>query len=265
MALPQPKLPRYTLNLPSNGEKLIFRPFTVKEEEILYMAQDETESNQVAALRQVLEDCIIPDAKGKKFDLNKAPMFDLDYLWIKIRSKSVEESVTLPFECRNTLPEGEVRTDYEGNEYTHCGMVVQVPLNLESIEIKRDPENNPKIDLGDGLGLIMQFPNFEIIQELTKVNADNDLDALLKCVAECIEMVYDMEKTYEKEYLDKGELVQFLESLSKIQFQKIVKFFETLPVLRHTIHFKCPKCNHEVDVVLEGTKSFLASGSPMTP
>jgi hypothetical protein len=255
MNLPQINLPRYTLVLPSTGETIMFRPFTVKEEQLLLIAIDDEIEAQIRALRQVLENCLI----NSKLNVYKLPIFDIDYIWLKIRSKSVEEIVSLPFECHAALPEGITEKDDEGNERNYCGYVVNVPVNLDTIEIKKNPENNPKIELQDGIGIVLSYPTFEVYQKLTKLPTLNESQVSFEVIIECIEMIYDKDgKTYEKEHLDKQELVAFLESLSQKQYAKILKFFDTLPVVRHEVHFKCPKCKHEADIIVEGTKSFLA-------
>lgn len=258
MSLPRQKLPQYTLTLPSSGEKVIFQPFTVHEETLLLMAIDETEEDQIRALRQVIDQCIV----SPKLDIYKLPLFDVDYIWLKIRSKSIEEIATLPFECRNPLPNGQIITDEDGEERDWCGTVVNVPINLDTIEVKRYKENTPNIELYDGVGIILDYPTFEVYQKLIKSKIDNDYESEFAVIMESIQMIYDAKtgQTYEREHMDKTELREFLESLMQPQMDKIRQFFDTLPVVKHQVHFRCPKCKHEADVVLEGTRSFLASG-----
>jgi hypothetical protein len=141
---------------------------------------------------------------------------------------------------------------------------VQVPIDLDKIEVVKNPKNNPKIELQDGIGIVLRYPTFETLQRILKLKEQNNIDASFDVIFECTEMLYESNgKTYEKEYIDKNEFIEFLEALSQSQFQKIMDFFETLPVVKHEVHFKCPRCKHEVDVVIEGTKSFLASDSAM--
>jgi hypothetical protein len=261
MELPKLTLPKYELTLPSTGEKILFRPFTVKEEELLLIAIDDDDDAQIRALHQVLDNCLLPDIKGKKLDVTKLAVFDLDYIWLKIRSKSVEEIIALPFECQKQLPESEWKPDKEGVMKTICGTIVNIAINLDQIEVKKNPENNPKIELQDSIGIVLKYPTFDTLQKLSKIPAEkDDFSASIEVIIECIDMIYDGKngKTYEKEYLEKEQLKEFLENLSQLQFEKVMKFFDTLPVLRHNIHFKCPKCKHEADVIVEGTKSFLA-------
>lgn len=264
MNLPKLTQPIHELTLPSTGEKVLFRPFTVKEEKLLLMVIDDEQEAQVRALRQVLTNCLLPDNTGKTIDVSKLAIFDMDYIWLKIRSKSVEEIVTIPFECRQTLPEGETLKNIDGTDRDYCGTVVQVPINLDKIEVIKNPKNNPKIELQDGIGIVLRYPTFETLQRILKLKEQNNIDASFDVIFECTEMLYESNgKTYEKEYIDKNEFIEFLEALSQSQFQKIMDFFETLPVVKHEVHFKCPRCKHEVDVVIEGTKSFLASDSAM--
>lgn len=264
MNLPKLTQPIHELTLPSTGEKVLFRPFTVKEEKLLLMVIDDEQEAQVRALRQVLTNCLLPDNTGKIIDVSKLAIFDMDYIWLKIRSKSVEEIVTIPFECRQTLSEGETLKNLDGTDRDYCGTVVQVPIDLDKIEVVKNPKNNPKIELQDGIGIVLRYPTFETLQRILKLKEQNNIDASFDVIFECTEMLYESNgKTYEKEYIDKNEFIEFLEALSQSQFQKIMDFFETLPVVKHEVHFKCPRCKHEVDVVIEGTKSFLASDSAM--
>lgn len=256
MALPKLSVKQYSFELPSTGQKILFRPFTVKEEKILLQALEETDESQVRALRQVINNCVLSE-----IDVDKLPMFDLDYLWIKLRSKSVQEIVQIPFECRNALPDGQTRVDEDGDTVDYCGTVVNVAVNLDTVEVKRNPKNDPKIELEPGIGIVLRYPTFEMVQKLSKMD-ENNIQAVFEVIMECVSMIYEGEKTYEREYIEKKELQEFLENLSQEQFQKIMEFFETMPVLSHQVHFKCPKCQHEVDITIEGTKSFLASDSP---
>jgi hypothetical protein len=259
MSLPKLTMPQYTLTLPSTGETVLFRPFTVREETILLMAIDGEEEDQIRALRQVIQNCLL----NSKLDLYKLPIFDIDYIWLKLRSKSVEEIVSLPLECRNALPDGKTETDEEGNVRDYCGTIVNVAINLDKMSVIKHPENKSKIELQDSIGIQLKYPTFETFQKLTKLQNQKEFNETLEVVLDCVEMIYDGKtgKTYEREYIDRQELIDFLESLSQQQFAKIMNFFDTLPAIRHEVHFKCPKCKHEADVVIEGTKSFLALGS----
>ena len=179
-------------------------------------------------------------------DVFKLPTFDLDYIWLKLRSKSIEEIVTIPFECQNKVGD------------TICGTTVNVPINFDMIEVSKNPENNPKIELQDGIGIIMSYPTFETFQTLNAVLETNDVEKIFNVALECISMIYDASgKTYEREHVDKTEMKEFLEALSELQFLKIVDFFKTLPTMKHQVHFKCPKCKYEVEVTIEGTQNFL--------
>jgi hypothetical protein len=264
MNLPKLTQPIHELTLPSTGEKVLFRPFTVKEEKLLLMVIDDEPEAQVRALRQVLNNCLLPNKLGKTIDVSDLAIFDMDYIWLKIRSKSVEEIVTIPFECRQALPEGETLPNIDGTTRDYCGTVVQVPINLDKIEIKKNPKNTPKIELQDGVGILLRYPTFETLQQITKLKETNNIDSSFDVIFECTVMLFESNgKTYEKEHIDKKEFIEFLEALSQAQFQKIMDFFETLPVVRHEVHFNCPRCRHEADVVIEGTRSFLASDSAM--
>lgn len=265
--MPLPKIrdtnPKYDLILPSNGKKVVFTPFTVKEEKLLYNAMDTEDENVLTrALKQVINNCL-----ETPLDVENLPMFDVDYLWLKMRSKSVDEQVVIPFECTQPLPSGtpERFNQKTGEMENTCGYIVNVPVNFDKIEIKKNPENDRKIMLTDKIGLMMRYPTIEIAQRLAKVEEDpNKVDTIFDVIVDCIDMIFEGELTYEREHTPKPELMDFLESLTQPQFSKILKFFETLPVLKQELHFRCPKCKHEVDMVIEGNKTFLASASLMT-
>ena len=267
MSLPKIKLPIHSLILPSTGEKVLFTPFTVKEEKLLLLAADDDEEVQIRTLRQILNNCILPNEAGKKINVEKLPLFDLDYLWLKIRRWSVEEIVTVPFECRQPLPEGQILTDSEGNKRNYCGQIVNVPINLDKVEVTKDPTNDPKISLLEGITVVLCYPTIETLQHLLKVKNENDIEGNISVVAECITLIYDStdNKTYEKQHLEKTEVIEFLESLPQLEFVKIMKFFETLPKIKVEVKFHCPRCKHEANIVIEGTKSFLASASATKP
>lgn len=239
---------RYTCELPSNGKKITFTAFTVREEKLLHLAKDAEPEEQIQAFRQVFQNCI-----ETPLNFDELALFDTDWLWLKLRSKSIQEIVTVPFECQNPTEEG------------ICGTIVEVPVNLDAVELKKNPENNKKISIEGQIGVVMKYPTFEIAQRLTKVmdnEKTSDITTLFEIICECVEMVYDGEIVTERERIAKEELMEFIESLSEVQFSKIIKFFDTLPVLRHEVKFRCPKCKHHADMVIEGSKSFLLSPSP---
>lgn len=257
--LPKLKIVQYEIILPSNGKKILFRPLTVGEEKILHIAQElDDDQGQIRALRQVLNNCLLTP-----LDVNKLAIFDLDYLWLKLRSKSIEEVIMLPFECHRALDEP--FTDTHGEYHDKCGTVVNLPIDINKIEVRKFPENNPKIEIQDNIGIILRYPTFEIAQKVAAIKSEKEYDQMMAIVMECIEMVYEGDIPYEADQIDPEELKQFLESMTQIHFSKILHFFDTIPVLKHNVHFKCPKCKFEVDLVLEGTKTFLVSDSATKP
>jgi T4 bacteriophage base plate protein len=266
MALPKLNDVSYTVKLPSTGQDIYFRPMRVREEKILLMASEtDNDADQVRNLRQVIQNCIVENGISKPIDIVKLPMIDLDYLWLQIRAKSVEELVKVPFECQQPLPEGETAKDSKGNEITHCGQIVWVPINLEKIQVKKNPDYTDTLMLHEDIGVKMQLPRFETIQKLSELKEKDDYELMMEVIMDCIQMVFQGEKTYEREHMNHDELKDFLESLNASSFVKLKNYFDTLPVMSHNLHFKCPKCRHEVDMTIEGTKVFLASDSPTNP
>lgn len=266
MALPKISDVSYSLKLPSSGQEVYFRPMKVREEKLLLMAMEtDDDATQIRNLRQVIENCLVESQLTKPINVTQLPMIDLDFLWLQIRAKSVEEVVKIPFECMQPLEEGKTSKNSKGEMIDHCGQLVMVPIDLEKIQVKRHPEYNAKIMLQDDIGVMMRLPRFETIQKLSELKNREDYELMLEVIIDCIEMLFQGETTYEREHVSHEELKDFIEALNSSSFIKLKNYFDMLPVMSHSLHFKCPKCRHEVDMTIEGTKVFLASASPTNP
>lgn len=234
MALPKIATPRFGLELPSSGKRISFRPFLVKEEKALLMAaQSEDSLAMIDAVKDVIGACC------EDIDVNKLPYFDLEYLFLNIRAKSVGEIIKLEYRHSGGL-------NYKGES---CEAITPVEINLETVKVEKTEGHTNKIQIDDNLGVEMRYPNINDIKTITE--GKDEIEMLAKCILS----VYDSEDVYEPDNLQ--DSVQFLESLNTSQFSKIMQFINTMPKLKHKITYKCKGCGQEDTVVLEGMSDFF--------
>ena len=233
MTLPTMNIPTYELEVPSTKKKLAYRPFLVKEEKILLMAMEEDKESQLnRALKQVVNNCTF-----EKIKVDKLPLFDLEYIFLRIRAKSVGEVTKLSLLCQD-----------DGETY------VPVEIDLEEIEVEFQEGHTTKIELTEDVGIIMSYPTFEFLD----LNiADADVNTLFNLIGNSIHQIYEGETVHERADFNKKELKTFLESLTSEQFKKVQNFFETMPRLRHTIEIENPKTKVMNSVILEGLQAFF--------
>ena len=233
MTLPVINTPTYELEIPSTKEKLTYRPFLVKEEKILLLAMEEEENAHLnKALKQVVHNCTF-----QKIDVGKLPLFDLEYIFLRIRAKSVGEVAKIQVLCED-----------DGETY------VPVEIDLESIEVEFQEDHSTKIELTEEIGIEMGYPTFEFLN----FKADEtEVNQLFDIIGSSIERVYEGETVYEKADFSKKDLKVFLESLTSEQFLKVQKFFETMPRLRHKLEVTNPKTKKVNEITLEGLQAFF--------
>jgi hypothetical protein len=239
MPLPQIATPSYTLELPSIKKEIKYRPFLVKEEKILIIAMESEDSKQIAdAVKNVISNCIL--TKGVKVD--QLSTFDIEYLFLNIRGKSVGETVDVLITCPD---DGKTQ--------------VPISINLDDIRVVVNENHSRDIKLDDSLTLRMKYPS---MQEFVKTNFGNDfnitVDQTFDLIVSCIEQVYSEEESWTASDCTKKELSEFIEQLSSKQFKQVEKFFETMPKLSHTLKVKNPNTGVESEVLLEGLSSFFA-------
>jgi len=236
MALPKLTTPTYELELPSTDEKIKYRPFLVKEEKILMMAM---ESKASADITQAVSD-IVSECTFKKVDITDMPMFDVEYIFLQIRSKSVGEVSKLKLLCPD-------------DKKTYA----EVELNLTEVKVQVGDDHTNKIELGDGKGMIMKYPTLESFKEsgIRDINPSNMLDV----ISTCIMQIYEEEgkKTYDPKDQTKKEVTDFIEQLNTKQFKQVQKFFETMPKLKHEVTIKNPKTKKESKITLTGLNDFF--------
>ncbi len=239
MALPKLSTPEFNTVIPSTKEDIKFRPFLVKEEKILYMALEGGEQRDIYnATMNILENCIL--TPGVKY--NEFTSYDLEYLFLKLRSKSVGEQIELNLQ----------HTDEEYRNNT-CSAMTKVMVDIDSINVQYNDKHNGKIDLGNGIGIEMKDPNAAIF---TKINPDNnEFDQMLSMMYECTKLVYDPDDVYTD--FSREELNDFIGQLTKDQFEDITEFFNTLPALKHEINYVCRECGKSETITLEGLQSFF--------
>ena len=233
MTLPVINTPTYELEIPSTKEKLTYRPFLVKEEKILLLAMEEEQDAHLnKALKQVVHNCTF-----QKVDVAKLPLFDLEYIFLRIRAKSVGEVAKIQVLCED-----------DGETY------VPIEVDLESIEVEFQEDHTTKIELTDEIGIEMGYPTFEFLN----FKADEtEVNQLFDIIGSSIERVYEGETVYEKADFSKKDLKVFLESLTSEQFLRVQKFFETMPRLRHKLEVTNPKTKKVNEITLEGLQAFF--------
>jgi hypothetical protein len=239
MPLPKISTPTYELELPSTGKKIKYRPFLVKEEKILIIALETEDTKQISnAIVQILSECIL--TRGVK--VKDLSTFDIEYLFLNVRAKSVGETVEVNVTCPD---DGET--------------TVQMEIELDSIKVKKDPKHSNIIKLDDNLSMKLKYPSLDQFVEnnFEVADGDNDVDKSLTMITSCIDIVYDSEESWNASDCSKKELKEFVEQMNTKQFKEIENFFVTMPKLSHTVKVKNPNTKVESEVVLEGLVSFF--------
>tara|TARA_B000000437_G_C11618909_1_gene294575 strand:+ start:153 stop:875 length:723 start_codon:yes stop_codon:yes gene_type:complete len=240
MPLPKINTPIYELELPSTGKKIKYRPFLVKEEKILLMALESEDAKQISnGIVQILNDCII--TRGVK--VQNLATFDIEYLFLNVRSKSVGETVEVNITCP------------DDNETT-----VEMEIEIDSIKVKKNKDHKNIIKLDDTYSMKLKYPSFDqFIDSNFEVGGEiSDVNQSLNMITSCIDMVYDKEESWNASDCSKKELTDFVDQLNSKQFKQIESFFVTMPKLSHTISVKNPETGVESEVVLEGLASFFS-------
>ena len=239
MPLPKIATPTYELELPSTGKTVQYRPFLVKEEKLLVIALESEDTKQITtAIKAVIKACI----KTRGVKVEALPTFDIEYLFLNIRGKSVGENLDVNIIC----------PDDKETE-------VKVNINLDDIKCHKNEGHTNKIKLDDSLMMEMKYPSLdEFIKSNFDLEEKNQMDQSFDLIASCIDKIYSEEEVWASEDCTKKEMSEFLESMNSSQFKEIETFFETMPKLSHTIKVTNPKTKVESDVVLEGLASFFA-------
>ena len=237
MALPKLTTPTYELEIPSTDEKISYRPFLVKEEKILLMAMESGKNEDIVnAVKQIVSECTF-----NKLKLGTMPMFDVEYIFLNIRAKSIGEVSKLKLLCPD-----------DNKTYAN------VEVNLEEVQVQVSDDHTNKIELTDNMGMIMTYPTIDSFAEsgIQQINANNMIDIIGSCVLQIYED--NGEKVYEAKDQTKKEMTEFIEQMNTTQFKKVQKFFDTMPRLKHTIKVRNPKTKKMNDITLAGLNDFFA-------
>ena len=236
MALPKLTTPTYELEIPSTDEKIKYRPFLVKEEKILMLAMESKETKDITqAVKDIVSECTF-----NKVNISSMPMFDVEYIFLQIRAKSVGEVSKLKLLCPD-------------DKKTYA----DIELDLNEVKVQVGEDHTNKIELGNGMGMIMTYPTIDSFNEsgIRDINASNMLDVISGCIMQIYEK--NGEKVYDPKDQTKKELTEFVEQLDTKQFKDVQKFFETMPKLKHEIKLKNPKTKKESKITLTGLNDFF--------
>ena len=238
MPLPKIATPEYELVLPSTEKTVKYRPFLVKEEKLLLLALESEDSKQITqAIKSVLKSCILT----RNVKVEKLPTFDIEFLFLNIRARSVGEEVEVMIVAPD---DGETQ--------------IKVTIDLEDIKVEKSEDHQKTIKLDDTLFMDMKYPSLEqFISNNFDINSETDVDQSFELIASCIDKIYNEEEVWDTDDVSKKEVVDFLNQMNSSQFKDIEKFFETMPKLSHTIEVTNPVTKVKSSVVLEGLSSFF--------
>jgi hypothetical protein len=239
MPLPKIATPVFELDLPSTGQTIKYRPFLVKEEKLLLLALESEDTKQITtAIKTVIKNCI--ETRGIKVEA--LPTFDIEYLFLNIRSKSVGEEVELSIICPD---DGET--------------AVPVKIDIDDIHIHKNENHTNKIKVDDSIMMEMRYPSLDqFIKNNFDFSGQNATEQSFEMIADCVDKIYTEEEVWTSSDVTKKEIVEFLDQMNSSQFKQIETFFETMPKLSHTVKVKNPNTKVESEVVLEGLSSFFA-------
>ena len=236
MALPTLNVPKFKMKLPSDGRTVNYRPFLVKEEKLLLLATETgSQEDIVTAIKNIITECT------DIHDIDDLPTFDIEYVFLQIRTKSVGEavevSVTCPDDSETTVP-------------------VKIPLN--EIKLKKDKKHKKDIKLGDDIILTMGYPSLDTFVQMNFQDEEPTVDSVFEMAASCVKQIADAEQVYDAMDTPREELISFFDQLTSQQFQEVQAFFDTMPKLQHTVKVINPKTKVESSVTLEGLSAFFA-------
>jgi hypothetical protein len=240
MALPIMATPTYSLVIPSSGVSVKYRPFLVKEEKALLIAQQSEDINvMVDSLKGVIKSCVMD-----KIDVDKLAIFDIEYIFTQIRAKSVGEIVELLFPC-----------DVDHGEDNDKAKI-KISIDISKLEVEKPEGHTNKIELFDDVGIVMKYPSMKVLARLEQLDTEN-IDAIFDVIADCIDIIYQGDDLHYASEQSKEELLQFLGNLTTEQFKNLQTFFTTMPKIRKVVEYDCPICGKHHTAALEGMQSFF--------
>lgn len=234
MALPKLNSITYELNLPSTGETIKYRPFLVKEQKYLMIAQESEDNKQIeSAFANIIADCTFGE-----IDPYKMPMFDIEYVFLRLRAKSVGEKIMVSLLCPD-------------DEETR----VEVEINLEDVDVQMSVEHDNVVDITDNITLVMKYPS---LSDMEGFDMKGQVESTFDMVKRCVNEIHDGEDVHHRVDMSDKDLDEFIESMSSEQFEKVSAFFETMPKVQHVVEVKNPKTKKKGEVLIEGLQSFFA-------
>jgi len=237
MALPKPATPIYELTLPSTQKIIKFRPFLVREEKVLLLAEQSEDETQIRdAVKEVIKNCII-----SRIRMDDLTYFDLEYVFLQLRARSAEENLDLTITCKD---DNETKVSHR--------------INLLKVEVDMNEKSSNKIMLGEDLGIILKYPGINEFVKFALMGKELPDAEVIEYVASKVDQIFQGEEVWDVTDLKKQEIIDWLDNLTQKQFVKIGEFFENLPVLRHKFTIKNPTTGVEDEYVLEGLQNFFA-------
>ena len=235
MSLPKLNAPTYELKIPSTGKMISYRPYLVKEEKILMLAMESNDDRQmIRAIKDVISACTSDAA-----DTSNITMFDMEYIFTQLRSKSVGESVQVSMNC------------------SECNTSNEIQINLEDVSVKSDESITDTIELTDTIGVRMKYPSVDAVLSSRIDSESNNVDKIFSLLVECVDSIYSGEEIFDAASQSREELNGFIESLNAEQFARIRKFVENIPATVLDVTFKCSNCEHKNETSLRGLSNFF--------
>ena len=240
MPIPKIDLPIYELKLPSSGKEIRVRPFVVKEEKLLLMAAESDDTDEIIkTTKQIVNNCIIDE----KIDIDNLPFFDIDYLFIALRAKSIGEKIDMSFTCNNTVDD------------VTCRHVFDVPIDIADAKVVIPEKISKKIDLGNSMIIKMKYPTYSIMKVID--SNDSIINKKIKVMANCIESISTKDKVLTTKDFTKKEAEEYIESLTSEQFMKIEEFVDNFPYFMVELNHKCQKCGYDHHIEYRDFASFF--------
>lgn len=240
MALPRIDAPTYEVTLPVSKKQVRFRPFLVKEQKILLMAMESNDKNEVENnVHQIIQNCIM----SNDINIEDLPIADIEFFFLQLRARSVGEVVDTRYKCEH---------DVGGQP---CGNIMKTSFNILDLKVQFPEQVANDIRLTDTIGIKMRYPTFKVTKRIQK--EDSVTKTAFELILDCIEYIYDADAIYYTNETSREEMMAFLESLTKSQFEKIEKFIDSMPKMNKKIEMKCGKCGFEHEIDLEGLESFF--------
>lgn len=243
--LPKIEVPTYDLELISNGKKIKFRPFLVKEEKILLMALESGDEKDIlGAIKQILSNCVLTE-----LDIDDLPLFDLQHIFLQLRSRSIGETIEVNLKHRNGVNSKGIECD--GNQ--------KIKIKIDEIKPTKKENFSPKIEFNSEMGIMMKYPTVETLSKVsTSENIGNSFDELFEVIVNSIDYIYLKDELYHRKEHKKEEFIEFLNNLNNDQFESIKNFFVNLPSISVNKKYRCSKCGIEENVVLSSLEDFFS-------